>query len=58
MALTTDVNGASYVNSRFEKFLKVLHGGDEQASEATLAELHRSFTSLVMTQPFLLRSGC
>ncbi|MFJ3315567.1 UvrB domain 3-containing protein [Herbaspirillum huttiense] len=37
---------ADYMNSRFEKYLKVLHGGDEQAKEATLAELHRSFTSL------------
>lgn len=37
---------ADYMNSRFAKFLKVLHGGDEQAKEATLAELHRSFTSL------------
>ena len=34
------------MNSRFEKYLKVLQGGDEQAKETTLAELHRSFTSL------------
>lgn len=37
---------ADYMNSRFEKFLKVLQSGDEQAKETTLAELHRSFTSL------------
>ncbi|GAA5166264.1 type I restriction endonuclease subunit R [Viridibacterium curvum] len=37
---------ADYMNSRFEKFLKELHGGDAQAKEVTLAELHRSFTSL------------
>ncbi|OYY33528.1 MAG: DEAD/DEAH box helicase [Halothiobacillus sp. 24-54-40] len=35
-----------YMNSRFEKYLKILQSGDEQAKEATLAELHRSFTSL------------
>lgn len=37
---------ADYMNSRFEKYLKVLQGGDEQAKETTLSELHRSFTSL------------
>jgi type I restriction enzyme, R subunit len=38
---------ADYMNTRFEKFLKVLKdGGDEAAQAATLAELHRSFTSL------------
>ncbi len=37
---------ADYMNSRFAKYLKVLRGGDEQAREATLADLHRSFTSL------------
>jgi type I restriction enzyme R subunit len=35
-----------YMNSRFEKYLKVLQSGDEQAKETTLADLHRSFTSL------------
>ena len=34
------------MNSRFEKYLKVLQSGDEQAKESTLADLHRSFTSL------------
>ncbi len=37
---------ADYMNSRFEKYLKVLQSGDEQARESTLADLHRSFTSL------------
>lgn len=37
---------ADYMNSRFEKYLKVLQDGDGQAKEDTLAELHRSFTSL------------
>lgn len=37
---------ADYMNSRFEKYLKILQSGDAQAKEATLAELHRSFTSL------------
>ncbi|MDD2744598.1 MAG: hypothetical protein PHV02_20250 [Rhodocyclaceae bacterium] len=37
---------ADYMNSRFEKYLKVLQSGDEQAKETTLADLHRSFTSL------------
>jgi type I restriction enzyme, R subunit len=37
---------ADYMNSRFEKYLKVLQSGDEKAKETTLAELHRSFSSL------------
>lgn len=37
---------ADYMNSRFEKYLKVVQDGDGPAKEATLAELHRSFTSL------------
>lgn len=37
---------ADYMNSRFAKYLKVLQSGDAPAKEATLAELHRSFTSL------------
>ena len=37
---------ADYMNSRFAKYLKVLQSGDGPAKEATLAELHRSFTSL------------
>ena len=37
---------ADYMNSNFEKYLKVLQSGDESARETTLAELHRSFSSL------------
>ena len=37
---------ADYMNSKFEKYLKVRQSCDEQAKEATLAELHRSFASL------------
>lgn len=37
---------ADYMNSRFEKFLKVRQSGDDEAKERTLAELHHSFTSL------------
>lgn len=37
---------ADYMNSRFEKYLKVLQSGDQATKEATLAELHRSFSSL------------
>jgi len=37
---------ADYMNSRFEKYLKVLQSGDEHAKETTLADLHRSFSSL------------
>ena len=37
---------ADYMNSRFDKYLKVLQSGNEHAKETTLAELHRSFSSL------------
>ncbi|MEO7068009.1 MAG: HsdR family type I site-specific deoxyribonuclease [Rhodanobacter sp.] len=37
---------ADYMNSRFAKYLKVLQSGDQKARETTLADLHRSFTSL------------
>jgi type I restriction enzyme R subunit len=37
---------ADYMNSRFAKYLKELQSGDGSSREATLAELHRSFTSL------------
>lgn len=37
---------ADYMNLRFEKYLKVLQNGDEQAKETTLVELQRSFSSL------------
>lgn len=37
---------ADYMNSRFAKYLKELQSGDGASKDATLAELHRSFTSL------------
>lgn len=37
---------ADYMNSRFEKYIKVLQTGNGPTKEATLAELHRSFSSL------------
>ena len=37
---------ADYMNSRFAKYLRELQSGDGMSKEATLAELHRSFTSL------------
>lgn len=37
---------ADYMNSRFAKYLKELQSGDGPSKEATLVELHRSFTSL------------
>lgn len=37
---------ADYMNSRFEKYIKVLQSGDGPTEEETLAELHRSFASL------------
>ncbi|MFL9927156.1 HsdR family type I site-specific deoxyribonuclease [Herbaspirillum lusitanum] len=42
---------ADYMNSRFEKYLKVLqNGSDREAREATLLELQRSFSSLSQGQ--------
>lgn len=37
---------ADYMNSRFAKYLKELQSGEGSSKEATLAELHKSFTSL------------
>jgi type I restriction enzyme, R subunit len=45
--IDTGMIDTAYMNTRFEKFLKILKGGgDEAAQAATLAELHRTFTSL------------
>lgn len=42
---------ADYMNSRFEKYLKVLQSGsDGEARETTLVELQRSFSSLSQDQ--------
>ncbi len=37
---------ADYMNSRFDKYLRTLQSGNKEATLATLAELHRSFSSL------------
>ena len=37
---------ADYMNSRFDKYLKILDSEDDESKEKTLAELHRSFASL------------
>lgn len=44
--IDTDKIDADYMNSRFAKYIKELESGDGAYREATLAELHRSFTSL------------
>lgn len=46
--IDTDVIDTNYMNSRFEKFLKVLNQGhgSEQLLGKTLNELHKSFASL------------
>jgi type I restriction enzyme R subunit len=41
---------ADYMNSHFQKYLKVLESGDEVAKEKTLLELQRSFATLSQEQ--------
>jgi len=41
---------ADYMNSRFDKYLKVLDGADKDAKDKTLSELQRSFASLPQAQ--------
>lgn len=41
---------ADYMNSRFEKFLKILKTGDSDAVQKTLDELHKSFASLTQAE--------
>jgi type I restriction enzyme R subunit len=42
---------ADYMNSRFEKYLKILSdGGDEQLKQKTLEDLHRSFARLTQEE--------
>lgn len=49
--IDTDKIDVDYMNSRFEKYLKTLQGGDDlEAIEKTLAELHRSFASLTQEE--------
>jgi type I restriction enzyme R subunit len=60
-AVPFDINGhiseidtgkidADYMNSHFQKYLKVLESGDEVAREKTLLELQRSFATLSQDQ--------
>ena len=46
--IDTGIIDAEYLNSRFEKYLKVLNGGtaSEAERQSVLAELHKSFASL------------
>ncbi|MDD3815436.1 MAG: HsdR family type I site-specific deoxyribonuclease [Desulfocapsaceae bacterium] len=48
--INTDVIDADYMNSRFEKYLKTLQGGDADTIQKTLSELHRSFASLTQEE--------
>jgi type I restriction enzyme, R subunit len=50
--IDTEVIDAEYMNSRFEKFLKMLNtvGIDEKQKQLTLDELHKSFASLTQEQ--------
>ena len=49
--IDTDKIDADYMNSRFEKYLKILHSGDDaEAINDTLAELHRSFATLTQEE--------
>ena len=49
--IDTGVIDANYMNSRFKKYLKTLQGGgDIEAIQKTLAELHRSFASLTQEE--------
>ncbi len=46
--INTDAIDADYMNSRFDKYLKLLNAGDcdAEALEKTLADLHKSFAML------------
>ncbi len=48
--IDTDKIDADYMNSRFEKYLKSLQGGDPEAIQKTLTELHKSFASLTQDE--------
>jgi len=49
--IDTDKIDADYMNSRFEKYLKILQCGDDaEAINNTLAELHRSFATLTQAE--------
>ena len=50
--IDTGVINADYMNSRFEKYLKILENGDLdiEQKQATLDELHKSFASLTQEE--------
>ncbi len=49
--IDTDKIDADYMNSRFVKYLKILQSADDaEATNATLAELHRSFSTLTQEE--------
>lgn len=50
--IDTDKIDADYMNSRFDKFLRVIQqdGADPQEVQATLDELHKTFATLGKTQ--------
>jgi len=48
--IDTGVIDANFMNSRFDKYLKTLQGGDADAIQKTLAELHRSFARLTQEE--------
>jgi type I restriction enzyme R subunit len=48
--IDTGVIDADYMNSRFEKFLKILQGEDGEQVQKTLDELHKSFATLTQDE--------
>jgi type I restriction enzyme R subunit len=46
----TDMIDNDYMNSRFEKYLKMLNASDAKAREESLIELHNSFASLTQEE--------
>jgi type I restriction enzyme R subunit len=48
--IDTGVIDADYMNSRFEKYLKILKTGDSDQVQNTLDELHKSFASLTQEE--------
>jgi len=48
--IDTGLIDADYMNSRFEKFLKILQGEDGEQVQKTLDELHKSFATLTQDE--------
>lgn len=48
--IDTGIIDADYMNSRFEKYLKILKSGDIDQVQKTLDELHKSFASLTQEE--------